>query len=79
MSYTTVEVELDHGRVWPRGSAALPARAHALLTILEPKGDPPTPAVPPGGTGLQRFLRTPGFAPTPEQLRTSMEADFFEQ
>ena len=24
MSYTTVEVELDHGRVWSRGSATLP-------------------------------------------------------
>jgi hypothetical protein len=78
MRYTTVEVELDHGRVWPRGSAALPARAHALLTILE-NGDPPTAVVPSRGAGLHRFLSTPGFALTPEQLRTSMEADFFEQ
>ena len=44
MSYLTVEVELDQGRVWPRGRARLPAKAHALLTLLETSGDslPPT-------------------------------------
>ena len=34
MSYQTVEVELENGRVQPCGAEALPARAHALLTIL---------------------------------------------
>jgi len=79
MSYTTVEVELDHGHVWPRGSGTLPAKALALLTVLEPNGDPPAPAMAATGAGLKRFLSTPDFALTPEQFRASMEVDFFEQ
>jgi hypothetical protein len=79
MSYTTVEVELENGRVSPRGNATLPAKAHALLTILEPEGGKVSapPAVP--GAGLRRFLSSPDFALTPEQFRASMESDFFEQ
>lgn len=34
MSYKTVEVELENGRVRPSGSETLPEKAHALLTIL---------------------------------------------
>ena len=34
MSYKTVEVELEDGRVRPSGSETLPPKAHALLTIL---------------------------------------------
>lgn len=79
MSYTTVEVELENGRVFPRGHATLPAKAHALLTILESNGDSSWPATAPTGAGLRRFLSTPEFALTPEQFRASMEADFFEQ
>jgi hypothetical protein len=79
MSYTTVEVELENGRVWPRSPATLPTKAHALLTILEPNGDTPAPATVSTGAGLRRFLSTPDFALTPEQFRASMEADFFEQ
>ena len=37
MSYKTVEVELDNGRVHPAGAETLPAKAHALLTILSPQ------------------------------------------
>ena len=79
MSYTTVEVELVHGRVWPRGAVTLPERARALLTVLEPNDDTsaPPPSVP--GAGLRRFLSRQDFALTPEQFRASMEADFFEQ
>jgi hypothetical protein len=36
MSYKTLEVELENGRVRPSGSETLPAKAHALLTILTP-------------------------------------------
>ena len=36
MSYKTVEVELDHGRVHPSGADVLPAKARALLTIISP-------------------------------------------
>ncbi|MCP5523218.1 MAG: hypothetical protein H7A46_16915 [Verrucomicrobiales bacterium] len=78
MSYTTVEVELENGRVIPRGNTTLPAKAHALLTILEPNGDTSSRATT-AGAGLRRFLSTPDFALTPEQFRASMEADFFEQ
>jgi len=35
MSYQTLEVDLDNGRVRPRGTEALPAKARALLTIVE--------------------------------------------
>ena len=48
MNYTTVEVELENGRVRPRDSVRLPAKAHALLTILEP--DVVAPTVPPVST-----------------------------
>lgn len=72
-----MEVELDGGRVWPRGTEALPAKAHALLTILEPNGDTSAPAKVPTGAGLHRFLSTPDFPITPEQFRASMDADFF--
>ena len=78
MSYTTVEVELENGRVWPRGTGLLPMKAHALLTILEPNGDGPA-AARSTSAGLHRFLATPDFALTPEQFRASMEADPFEQ
>jgi len=35
MSYQTLEVDLENGRVRPRGTDALPAKARALLTIVE--------------------------------------------
>ena len=79
MNYKTVEVELDGGRVWPRGTENLPAKARALLTILEINGDSRTPGATPTGAGLRRFLSTPDCVLTPEQFRASMEADFFEQ
>ena len=78
MRYKTVEVELENGRVTPHGTETLPARAHALLTILAPQGDSP-PAKRDISSGLRRFLSSPDFALTPEQFRASMEADFFEQ
>ncbi|MHC1764859.1 MAG: hypothetical protein AB9869_11245 [Verrucomicrobiia bacterium] len=47
-------------------NATLPAKAHALLTILEPNGNPPGPATAPAGAGLRRFLSTPDFVLTSE-------------
>lgn len=35
MSYVTLEVEIDHGRVAPRGPEGLPDKGSGLLTILE--------------------------------------------
>ena len=44
MSYKTVEVELENGRVHPAGAETLPDKAHALLTILSPQpARPKTP------------------------------------
>ena len=34
MSYLTVEVEIDHGRVSAKGAETLPDKASGLLTIL---------------------------------------------
>lgn len=36
MSYKTVEVDLENGRVRPSNAESLPEKAHALLTILTP-------------------------------------------
>jgi hypothetical protein len=36
MSYLTVEVEIDHGRVLAKGAESLPEKASGLLTILKP-------------------------------------------
>lgn len=35
MNYKTVEVELENGRVRPSGPELLPAKARALLTLLD--------------------------------------------
>jgi len=34
MSYRTVEVEIDHGRILSKGAETLPEKASGLLTIL---------------------------------------------
>ena len=36
MSYVTVEVEINHGRIVPKGMEALPEKASGLLTIIDP-------------------------------------------
>lgn len=46
MSFQTLEVELDHGRVRPTTADTLPDKARALLTILSP-----TATEPGGGQG----------------------------
>ena len=38
MSYVTVEVEIDHGRIVPREPGELPETGSGLLTILYPPG-----------------------------------------
>jgi len=35
MSYRTLEVELENGRVYPCGAETLPVSGHALLTLLD--------------------------------------------
>ena len=34
MSLVTIEVEIDHGRIIPRGTEPLPDKASGLLTLL---------------------------------------------
>lgn len=43
MSYRTMEVELDHGRVRPSAGESLPPKARALLTILNPISEESNP------------------------------------
>ncbi len=37
MSYLTLEVEIDHGKVVAKGPAKLPEKASGLLTIFQPE------------------------------------------
>lgn len=78
MSYKTVEVELENGHVHPSGSETLPAKAHALLTILDSSAPNGSTPLHPSAAGLRRLLGSPDFKLTPEQFRASMEADFWE-
>ena len=39
MSYLTVEVEIDHGRVVAAEPGKLPEKGRGLLTVLEPVAD----------------------------------------
>jgi hypothetical protein len=52
MSYLTVEVEIDHGRVQAKGAASLPEKASGLLTIFQPD------AVPSGGISPLQALES---------------------
>jgi hypothetical protein len=79
MSYQTVEVELENGRVHPSGSEALPAKAHALLTILSQNVSTTSQSPRSVVAGLTRFLSQPDFSLTSVQFRESMESDFWEQ
>jgi hypothetical protein len=79
MSYRTVEVELEHGRIRARKAETLPSKASGLLTILEPAASA-VEATPKAGTcGLRRLLSEPDFDLTRQQFEASMEADFWEQ
>ena len=40
MSYLTVEVEIDHGRIVARDAQKLPEKGSGLLTILQPASQP---------------------------------------
>jgi hypothetical protein len=57
MNYQTVEVDLEDGRVRTRGAESLPAKAHALLTIIEPVE---SPVVKPTGSLADRLQHLAG-------------------
>lgn len=79
MSFRTLEVELENGRVASSGGETLPAKAHGLLTILDSPVTNGSARPRSSASGLKRLLGSPDFALTPEQFRASMEADFWEQ
>lgn len=58
MTYVTLEVDIDHGKVVPKEPAKLPDAGHGLLTILEPAAASPTDLSPLEALeALQQHLR----------------------
>jgi hypothetical protein len=71
MSYVTVEVEIEHGRILPRGTEALPEKVSGLLTILNP---PPLSQARPIGLAKGQFTVPDDFnAPLPEDVLQTFE------
>ena len=77
MSYVTVEVDIEHGRIIAREPEKLPVKATGLLTILQPNGSQAGTEV-----GRQRvqlpLIRGDGqriINPTPEELDASLWGD----
>ncbi len=71
MSYLTVEVEIDHGRVSSKGGEALPEKAAGLLTILQPPviSDPR-----PAGLAKGQFIVPDDFnEPLPDDVLRAFE------
>jgi hypothetical protein len=75
MSYITVEVEIDHGKVLPKEPDQLPETGRGLLTILPPA----TAHVPPSAPARRRvelpLIHGDGqriINPTPDQLDGSL-------
>ncbi|HEY3761011.1 MAG TPA: hypothetical protein VGN23_04630 [Verrucomicrobiae bacterium] len=56
MSYKTLEVELENGRIHTFGAEALPSKARALLTILDANGSGDAPK----GTLADRVTKLAG-------------------
>ncbi len=78
MSYLTVEVEIDHGRVIPREREKLPEKGNGLLTILQPFSS----EIGGARAGRKRvelpLIRGDGqriINPTPEELDASLWGD----
>jgi len=71
MSYLTLEVEIDHGQVLPKGAETLPEKASGLLTILVPA---PPAQLRPIGLAKGQFNVPDDFnAPLPEELLRAFE------
>ena len=71
MSYTTLEVEIAHGRIVPKEPQMLPEKGSGLLTIL----NSPAPAGPrPIGLAKGEFTVPDDFnAPLPEDVLRGFE------
>ena len=78
MSYVTVEVDIDHGRIVPREPDKLPEKGNGLLTILPPSNRPANGA-PVGRTRVQLpLIRGDGkrlINPTSEEMDASLWGD----
>jgi hypothetical protein len=78
MSYVTVEVQIDHGRIVPREPDKLPETGSGLLTILPPANGT-SACVKPARQRVQLPLIRckPGTVinPTPEELDASFWGD----
>ena len=78
MSYVTVEVEIDHGRIVARGLETLPEKGSGLLTILQSATPPASAAKPVRRRVKLPLIRCkPGTVinPTPEELDASLWGD----
>jgi hypothetical protein len=73
MSYLTVEVEIDHGRIVPREPERLPEKGSGLLTILSLTGRAlATPR--PFGLAKGQFVVPPEFnEPLPDEILREFE------
>ena len=71
MSCLTVEVEIDHGHVLPKGAEVLPEKASGLLTIPAPA---PLSQLRPIGLAKGQFTVPDDFnTPLPENLLQTFE------
>jgi hypothetical protein len=78
MSYLTVEVEIEHGRIVAREPEKLPEKASGLLTILPVAGllaDEPRPVRQRVALPLIRGDSKRVINPTPEELDASLWGD----
>ena len=78
MSYVTVEVEIDHGRIVALEPGQLPEKGSGLLTILQPDGHSPDPSKILRQRVQPPLIRGDGkrlINPTPEQLDASLWGD----
>lgn len=73
MSYRTLEVEIDHGRLVSKGADTLPEKASGLLTILTPL---PLSQRRPIGLAKGQFTVPDDFnAPLPEDVVRAFEGE----
>jgi hypothetical protein len=71
MSYRTLEVEIDHGRVLSKGPETLPEKASGLLTILTPSAQSEARPI---GLAKGQFTVPDDFnAPLPENVLEAFE------
>ena len=73
MRAQTIEVELEHGHVTPRGGGTLPEKARALLTILAERPANRDPLEPHPELGKAIFYEDPSKPLDPEDWPEAFE------